>query len=197
MPFMLRQVLQESPNLDLASWIVVHTQRTRGYNYVFADAITRDAIALETTWRVCVLFRADDPKEHRVSYAVPIQDAVFRADTAVDRGIRGVQRASRGKPGQHPSPSPDGSAAYEQRYKGQAARIREAYGRLDVLKVRQIAQAVAPSSNVQSVVYAYPDVWVANADGQTPAARTEYRHYAVDELLKPFTPSETPATTDQ
>ena len=188
MPFVLRQVLQTSPNLDLASWIVMQVARTRGYNYVFADAITRQAIALETTRRVGVLFRPDDPKEHRVPYALPIADAVVRADTAMDRGIRSLQRASGGQPGQHPSPSPIGSGAYEQRYKGQATRIQAQYGRLDVLRVRQIAQAVAPPSNVQSVVYAYPDLWVANAEGKTPAAQTDYRHYAIDDLLNASAP---------
>ena len=179
MPFVLRQVLEQSRDLDGASHLVLDAKRARGYNYVFADAIRRQAIALETTHLACILFYPDDAKEHRVAYALPLQDVLCRADTAMDRGVRALQRCSGGKPGRHPPAAPDGSGAYEKRYRGQAVRIREAYGRLDAEGVRAIAQAVAAGSNVQSVIYGYPDLWVANAAGPTPATQTEYHHYDV------------------
>ena len=42
---------------------------------------------------------------------------------------------------------------------------------------------VAPDSNVQSVVFAWPDVWVANAQGLTPAARTTYHRFNLEQLF--------------
>ena len=49
---------------------------------------------------------------------------------------------------------------------------------------RRIARSVAPTSNVQSVVFAWPDLWVANAQGTTPAAQTPYHHLSATRLLQ-------------
>ena len=187
MPFLLREVLESSIDLETASRLVFNAKRTRGYNYLIADGIARDATALETTHHACVIFRPGDAKERQCPYALPLEDALARADTALDAGVREMQRASRGRPGRRPPASPVGSGAYEKRYKGQVTRIQRAYGRLDDALVREIAQSVAASSNVQSVVYGYPDVWIANADGRTPAAQRPYRRYHVEELLGPPT----------
>ncbi len=188
MPFVLREVLETSLDLEMAARRVAQARRTRGYNYLFADGMRRAAIALETTHGACVLFHPDDPRERQCAYGLPQADVLVRADTAIDPGVRVRQRASRGRPGHRPPASPVGSGAYEKRYKNQALRIREHYGRLDAAAVRAIVQAAAPSSNVQSVIYGYPEVWVANAEGITPAAQSAYHRYSVEELFGPPAP---------
>jgi hypothetical protein len=47
-----------------------------------------------------------------------------------------------------------------------------------------IAREIAPASNIQSVIYAFPDFWVANAKNGIPAAQTEYIHFNFEELAK-------------
>ncbi|MBI3997279.1 MAG: hypothetical protein HY352_06445 [Candidatus Omnitrophica bacterium] len=182
MVFLMRRVLETADDLDAATTLVRQATRTIGVNYVFADADAHRAIALETTHRYVRVFEANDPAEHRVPYARPIVDAVFRADTAVDPVIRDQQLASDGDPG-HPGLERPGGSAYETRYLGQAAGLSAYFGTLDAEKARQIAQAIAPGSNIQSVVFAWPDVWIANAQGTTPAARTPYHHLNLAQLL--------------
>jgi len=74
-------------------------------------------------------------------------------------------------------------------------RIRDVhpYGVLSVARVLevssnictvQIAQAVAPESNVQSVVFAWPQMWVANAVGLTRAAHSTYHELDARELFE-------------
>jgi hypothetical protein len=110
-------------------------------------------------------------------------DVVFRADTAMDPAIREKQLASNGDP-KHPGlEDPTGSSAYDVRYLGQAAGLKEHFGKLDASRAREIARSVAPSSNVQSVVFAWPEAWVANAQGATPAASTPYYHLDLERLL--------------
>ncbi|MBI3321885.1 MAG: hypothetical protein HYZ91_06440 [Candidatus Omnitrophica bacterium] len=184
MALMMRRVLEEAGNLDEAAQVVRQAHRTVGVNYVVADAKARRAIVLETTHRDLKVFEANDPAEHRVSYARPLVDAVFRADTAVDPIIRDRQIASGGDPRRPGLESPEGSA-YEVRYLGQAAGLSAHFGTLDGLTAQDIARAVAPPSNIQSVVMSWPDLWVANASGKVPAAQTTYRHFDLPTLLAP------------
>lgn len=183
MVFVMRRVLEEAESLDHAASLVSAARRTVGVNYVFADAHARRAIVLETTRRHARLFEADDPAEHRVGYARPTVDAVFRADAAVDPTIRERQLASRGDPKRPGLEDPTGSSAYDVRYLGQAAGIAAHFGALDSATAIEIAKAVAPASNIQSVVLAWPDLWVANAEGMTPAAQTTYHYLNVATLL--------------
>ena len=183
MVFLMRQVLEESSQLDEAIRLIQNAPRTVGVNYLIADATVPRAVAVETTHRHVAVFEADDPKEQRVSYARPIPDAVFRADTAVDPAIRERQLASHGNPKQPGVELPAGPA-HEVRYLGQGAGILAYYGQIDPDIARQIAQAVAPSSNVQSVIFAWPDVWIANAQGTTRAAHTPYHHADLKRLLE-------------
>ena len=182
MVFLIRRVLEEADDLDEASRVVLDAQRTVGVNYVLADANARRGIVIETTHHRARVFQADDPAEHGVSYARPIPDTVFRADTAVDPIIRDRQTASEGNP-RKPGLEPPGGSAYTQRYLGQAAGLRAHFGTLDGTTAREIARVIAPGSNVQSVVFAWPDLWVANAQGMTPAAKTPYHHLNVADLL--------------
>jgi hypothetical protein len=146
------------------------------------DAKARQGLAIETTRRRACVFGADDPAEREVAYARPMADAVFRADTAMDPAIRDQQIASRGDP-RRPGLEPPGGSAYTTRYLGQAAGLQANFGELDVERARDIARAVAPDSNVQSAIMAWPELWVANADGDTPAAQTAYHAYDLEELL--------------
>ena len=102
----------------------------------------------------------------------------------MDPLIRERQLASQGDPGRPGLEDPSGSSAYDTRYLGQAAGLQARFGRLMPVDAQEIAQRVAPDSNIQSVVFAWPDAWVANAEGKIPAARTRYHHLNIEELLQ-------------
>ena len=182
MVFLMRRVLEEAGGVDEAASLIRRARRTVGVNYVVADARAKRAVAVETTSRRVRVFEADDPAEHGVRYARPMPDAVFRADIAIDSGIRERQLASGGDPRRPGLEDPSGSA-YEVRYLGQAAGLRAHFGDLDAEAAREIARTVAPGSNIQSVVFAWPKAWIANADGATPAAQTTYHPLDVKALL--------------
>lgn len=174
MAFLMRRVMEEADSVETAAAVIAGARRTVGVNYILADAKVPLGLALETTRTHVRRFVADDPAEHAVTYARPIADAVFRADTAVDPVIRNCQLASGGNPRRAGLEPPVGSSAYEVRYLGQAAGILAHYGVLNLDRAIQIAGAVSPDSNVQSVILAWPDLLVANAEGTLPAARTRY-----------------------
>lgn len=188
MVFLLRRVLEETGDLDAAVRLVQTAPRTVGINYVFAAAGVPRAVAIESTRRRVAVFGPDDAAEHSVAYARPLADVVFRADTAMDPVIRDKQRASHGNP-RRPGPEPPGGSAYETRYVGQATRLTAAFGRVDVAAAQAIARAVAPDSNVQSVIFAWPDMWVANAQGTVPAARGAYTQLSAEALLQGMEPA--------
>ena len=183
MTFLMRKVLEEAGGLEESVRMIHDAPRTVGVNYVIADAKVRRAVAVETTKRFAAVFEANDPMEHAVPYARPIADAVFRADTAVDPTIRNDQIASDGDPTK-PGLEPPGGSAYEVRYLGQAEGIRTHHGRIDAEAAKRIAQDVAPSSNVQSVVFAWLEMWIANAQGRTRAAHTPYRRLNLEALFE-------------
>jgi len=182
MAFLMRRVLEEADDLDEAVRLIREAPRTVGVNYVVADAKANRAVVVETTRSHVAVFEADDATEHGVAYARPLPDAVFRADTAVDAGIRDRQLASGGNPRAPGLESPAGSA-YEVSYLGQAAGILSRYGRINVEAAKELAKAAAPSSNVQSVIFAWPELWVANAQGPTRAAYTTYHRLDLRELF--------------
>ena len=183
MAFVMRGVLERSSSLDEAEAVVRNSRRTVGTNYVFADAKARRGMILETTHQHVRRFEANDVAERTVAYARPIVDAVFRADAAVDPVIRDRQLASHGNPKQPGLEDPSGSSAYDIRYLGQAAGIMAHFGALDGTAAQEIARAIAPSSNIQSVIFAWPDAWVANAENLVPAAQTTYRRLNLKQLL--------------
>lgn len=184
MTFLMRRVLEETDSVAAAVSLVSSARRTVGVNYVVADARAKQAVVLETTRRHARAFEADDPAERRVDYARPIVDAVFRADAAVDPVIRERQLASHGDPKRPGLEDPSGSSAYDVRYLGQAAGLSAHFGTLESASAQAIARAIAPSSNIQSVIFAWPDLWVANAEGLVPAAKTRYHHLDVERLLR-------------
>ncbi|GEM_PF-382155 len=184
MPFLLKRVLLRAHNLEEAAEIIVKADRTSAFNYVFADTKKNRALAIETTARHAEVFYDNDPKEKNSAYAFPMKGTVLRADPAFDPVIRNLQTASRGDPKKEGLESPEGSSAYDVRYKKQAELVRQKYGWINAQVAREIAQSIAPDSNIQSVIYTYPEFWVANATDELPAAKTEYRAFNYETLSK-------------
>lgn len=182
MPFLMRRVLEQSFSLDEAAHIIQDSPRTVGINYVLGDARTPRGLVVETTRHHAAVFEADDPKERAVEYARPMADCVLRSDTAIDPAIRDRQKASHGKP-DRPGLEPPGGSAYEVRYVGQALGLAKFRGQLDVELAKDIAKAVAPDSNVQSVIMKWPELWVANAQGEIRAAQTPYHRLDLEQLF--------------
>lgn len=178
--FVLRRILEEASNLGEVTRIIETARHTVGYNYVVADGDSREARAYETTANHVAIFTDNDPKE-TVEYAIPIDDAVLRADEAMDPVIRGLQTCARA-PG-----LPYGSNSYDHRYKGMGTRIKENYGKIDQAVALDILKAVAMhKANVHSVLYNATDreMWVAHATETEDAATQPYVHYDLKKLFK-------------
>ncbi len=184
MTFLLRQVLEKARNVNEAVQIILNAKRTIGCNYVFADAKNKKACALETTAHQAALFYDQDPKETASPYALPLENAVMRSDFAVDPVIRDLQTCAAGNPKKPGLEDPRGSSAYDKRYQRQADFAKAHYGTIDSDSMIELAQAIAPGSNVQSVVYGFPDFWVATAKEKARAADSEYRKFNLPELLE-------------
>ena len=183
MALLMRRVLEEADDVDEAAAIIRDAHRTVGVNYVIAQAKATRAVALETNAKSARLFEANDPAERSVPYARPMEQCVFRADAAIDPEIRERQTASDGDP-RRPGLEMPGGSAYEVRYLGVADGLRKHYGRLDAARAQEIAKSIAPDSNIQSVIFAWPDLWIANAQGRTPAAQTTYHQLNAAALLQ-------------
>ncbi len=178
MPFLLRRVLEEAGTLEDAARIVRTAPRTVGHNYVIASGKEGRAIALETTHSLCVLFT--DDREGTLDYAFPVTDVLYRADPALSPQVRRWQTCSNG----YPNP-PAGSRAYDVRYRKQGELLQRYHGQITPEVARAIARAIAPPSNIQSVIYSPStlEFWVANADTTTRAAERPYQHFSFSELL--------------
>ncbi len=176
MPFLLKRILSESESLEDAAAIFKRSDRTRGYNYVIADALRQKAMVVETTQHHLAIFADNDPEEAKAAYSFCLSNAVFRGDPALDSTIRDLQWASKGNPNKPGAEQPGGSA-YEIRYLKHGQLVQKYYGQIDSDIAKTIAQEVAPGSNIQSVIYAFPDFWVANAKDNLPAAKTPYAHF--------------------
>ncbi len=179
--FLLRRILEESHSLTEATEIVRNAHRTVGYNYVVADGDAGEARAYETTAHHCAIFTDNDPKE-TVEYAIPIDDAVFRADGAIDQTVRSFQTCARGYPNM-----PYGSNSYDHRYKGMATRIKEHHGRIDERVALDILKAVAMRSNLHGVLCNSTDreMWVAHAVGPEGANKQPYVYYDLKQIFLP------------
>jgi hypothetical protein len=181
MPFLLRRVLEEADHLDEAVDLVCSSTRTGGYNYLFADAKPGQAVALETTKSRCAVFWAD--QEPKTPYGVFVPNVVLRSDWALDPQVRDQQLAAKGDPNRPGLEPPVGSKAYDVRYAGQGQLLLQFHGQIDPEIAMAIARAIAPSSNIQSIVYAFPQVWVADAQAKQPAALGRYLQVDVRSLL--------------
>jgi hypothetical protein len=179
---MLRRVLQEASTLDEAEAIISGAQRGVGYNYVIADGDAKAARAFETTANHFAAFTDNDPKE-TIEYAIPIENAVFRSDEAMDQTVRRFQKCANGYPNM-----PYGSNSYDHRYKGMADRIQEHYGEIDQAIAIEIVQAVAMRrTNLHSVLCntTTREMWAAHAAGREDAWKQPYVYFDLKKLFLP------------
>ena len=177
---MLRKVLEEAGSVEEARAIIEHAHRGVGYNYVIADGKRKEARAFETTAHHFAAFTDNDEAE-TCEYAIRIDDAVFRADEAMDPTVRSFQTCSNGYPNM-----PYGSNSYDHRYKGMADRIRKHYGKIDEKIALEIVQAVAMrKSNLHSVLCDATNfqIWAAHAKGQEGAYTQPYVHFDLKKLF--------------
>lgn len=177
--FLLRQILEEASTLDQVTEIIKKARHTVGYNYVIADGDENRALVYETCANHVAIFTDNDPRE-TVEYAIPIENAVMRADEAMDPTIRSLQTCAN-------APNlPYGSNSYDHRYKGMATRIKENYGKIDQKIALEILKAVAMVNvNLHSVLYCPTtlELWVAHAKGTEDAAKQPYIYYNMSELF--------------
>ncbi|HTL48362.1 MAG TPA: hypothetical protein VL688_09935, partial [Verrucomicrobiae bacterium] len=148
---------------------------------VIADAVKKEALVVEATRSHVAFFRDDDPKEKEAAYAFTLPQAVFRGDPALDPTIRELQTASGGEP-EKPGLEPPTGSAYEIRYLKHGHLVQENYGKITTETAQSIAHELAPKSNIQSVVYEFPEFCVANAEGDKRAVDSGYYHFNFEEL---------------
>ena len=187
-PLKTRHILMESTSAEeAADYMVTEPWRTYGCNFVFGDGFNFQGRAVETTCSLAAGFRDNDPLEDQAlyegeCYAIKVQDAVFRADCAMDQDIREVQTCANG-----PDGDPRESGSYRNRYKGQADRIiayRDQGIPIGMEETRRISREVAmEGGSLQCVVYANTDreFWCANSaiigEVACDACDQEYVHY--------------------
>ena len=176
MPFLLKRILTEATSLKDSISLFEQTKRTQGFNYIIADALDKKAVAIESTHNHLSIFYDNDPQERSVNYSFPIANAVFRGDPAMDPNIRNLQWASNGNPDKPGIEFPSGEA-YSTRYLKHGMLIQKNRGQIDPQIAKSIAREISPASNIQSVVYAFPDFWVANAKNDLRATDCHYHHF--------------------
>ena len=177
---MLRRILEEAKDLGKVTDIIANSKRTVGYNYVVADGKAMAAKAYETCAHHCAIFTDNDPKE-TVEYAIRIENAVFRADEAMDPTVRSSQACSNDYPN-----LPYGCESYDHRYKGMATDIQARYGAIDAKAALEILKnAAMRNTNLHSVLYNSTDreIWVAHAKGEEDAYKQPYVHYDLKKLF--------------
>ena len=183
----------EAADLLLASRPSPHTY---GNNFVFADAVG-DGVAVELNPHNSDRFRAADPREASEAqmedgriWALPLRDAIVRADFSMSRKIRKDQTSAGG-----PQAYPPTAGSYRKRYAGQIKRILalEAMGRpIGVREAMMISRATADrnTGNIQLAVYANTDrrLWVSYASERRGVLRQAFENSFVlipfDALLK-------------
>ncbi len=161
----LREVLQEARTLEEAVAILTRGRRTHGFNYVVASALEDAAAAVEVNAEAYARFAPGDPREAAGAtgrWARTLPGVVVRASFCLDPRLRAAERAVGGDP-ERPGLEPPRGAGYRVRYRRQAELLAGRLGHLDVAAAEAIARAIAPASNLQSVVYRFPELYVANA----------------------------------
>ena len=181
MPFLLKRVLSQANTLEEAVAIFEKSNLTQGFNYVISAALEKKSVAIEATHTQMSVFYDNDPKELDVQYALPLANAVFRGDPAMDPAIRDLQWASSGNPKKPGLEFPEGPA-YSVRYLKHGELIKNYYGQIDVETAKIISREITPKSNIQSVIFAFPEIWVANAQGDLRATDCSYNHFNFNAL---------------
>ncbi len=157
--YILRRILEETDDLDDATEILQNARRTVGYNYVIGDGDAKAARAFETTAHHCAVFTDNDPNE-TAEYAIPIDDAVFRSDEAMDPTVRSLQNCA------NAPDLPYGSESYDHRYKGIATDIQENYGQIDDnIALNILKDAAMRKASLHCALYnsTTREIWVAHA----------------------------------
>jgi hypothetical protein len=161
----MRRVLQEATGLDEAVAILSERRRTLGFNFVVAAAREDRAAAVETNQARVAVFQPGDSREASGGvgpFARTVGGVVLRSSLALDGEIRDEQLALDGDP-ERPGLEPPRGSGYAVRYVRQADLLRASDGGVTVDRAKEIALAIAPPSNLHSVIYAYPYFHVANA----------------------------------
>jgi hypothetical protein len=177
MPLLLERVLADARTLDEAVALLASVPTTGGYNFLVGSARERRGAVVERTARRAAVFEVlaagpDPYAENPWFEALPGFDC--RADTAADPAIRALQKCSRGEGG-----TPAGSGAYERRYRAQVEAFRDLGRPLDLEALEAINRAVAPRSNLHSVIYDFERhrvrlrIRATRADGRLPATEEE------------------------
>ena len=192
----LRRVLQEATELDRAVAILAERRRTLGFNFVVAAAREDRAAAVESNRAQVSVFRPGDPRETKGEvgpFAHTVTGVVLRSSLALDEEIRDAQLALDGDPAR-PGLEPPRGSGYAVRYVRQADLLRASPAGVTVDRAKEIALAIAPSSNLHSVIYAYPRLHVANAtvatntrDAARHAAKAARQPYRAFDLRAWFT----------
>ncbi|MCD6571589.1 MAG: hypothetical protein J7L53_12890 [Deltaproteobacteria bacterium] len=201
----LREVLREGKGLISARNAFERYPNTQGFNFMIADGdpdgwqdghYLPGAWAIETDYLYTAFFGPNDKDEDQAiyngeCYALRLDNAVFRADSAMDQRIRKTQAASNG-----PDGDPRQSGAYKNRYKGQYDRLKyyEDMGiPLTHVEAIEISKGVAMGCNVLSVVYAptVGDFYVGYekggraGDGEWhPTQDSRYERFNIYELIE-------------
>lgn len=177
--FVLRRLMEESENLEDAERLIREIKHTVGFNYVIADGTARDARVFETTANQIAVFGPNDPKE-TVEYAIPIEDAVFRSDEAMDPTVRSLQNCAN-------APNlPYGSNSYDHRYLGMANGIRDHYGAIDQAVALEIVKATAmrkASLHAALTNSTTRELWVAHAHRGQDAYLQPFVHFDLNRLF--------------
>jgi hypothetical protein len=157
---------------------------TYGNNFTFADA-QGNGLAVELNPLTHAIFRDGDVgevAEGRMSdgrvWAVPLPDAVVRADFSMSRKIRSDQTSAKGPHGYPPEAS-----SYRLRYAGQIKRIlgfEKMERRIGAREAMVISRATADrkSGNMQLAVYANTDrrMWVSYATNRNGSIRQAFEN---------------------
>ena len=179
--FLSRRILEESYELEEAITLVTKASRTRGWNYLLADSVRQDAAVLETTSKLVAVFYHED-KLQLPTYGVTLRQAMIRGETALDPLVRDRQKCSNGDPRVRGLEVPAG-AAFERRYRFQAGLIQNNFGLMMPETALLIAKESADETALQSVLYAYPELWVAYAEDEVPATKTRSWHLSLEQLF--------------
>jgi hypothetical protein len=187
MGLMHRRVAQEASSIADAVAIISSVPRTPyGINYVISDAKVPEAAAVETDSKFVAVWKANDPREKDVSYAIALTDAVVRSDEAMDGRIRDAQTCSNGDPAKPGLEDPRGTESYDHRYKGLADSVRANFGRLDdATALAMIRAAHMEGANMHSVLWCPTrlEFYLATARGDQDGADGTYVHFTWAELF--------------
>ncbi len=164
-----RDVLSRANNVREVEDIIRKANRTQGFNFIFGDGKNFEGRAIEVTKNHFASFKDNDPKEDEAlyegeCYAIKIENAVFRADTAMDPIIRSTQVAANG-----PDGDPRESGSYKNRYKKMANMVinfKNNDEKIDINKVELISREVAINGvSLCCAIYANTDRYFRVAYG--------------------------------